>query len=103
MSSSLIEHLLFVIGPGPRAGAEIVDRGHAILVGLDVDECGGGGGERLLKRALELRRVAHGETLRSERACKSRPVVIGNAGELRRQRAILPCRSQTLPSAELWM
>src|SRR5499427_611665 len=90
MSSSVIVQLLFVIGPGARARAEIVDRGRAILVGLDVDERGGAGGQRLFERALELRRVAHGEALRPERARKSRPVVIGNAGELRRQRAVLP-------------
>src|SRR5262245_52144823 len=89
MSSSVIVHLLFVIGPGACAGAEIVDRGRTILVGFDVDERGGVGGQRLLKRALELRGLAHGEALRPERARKSRPIVIGNAGELRRQRAVL--------------
>src|SRR5215813_13277704 len=89
ISSSVIEQLLFVIGPGARAGAEIVDPGHKILVGLDVDERGGGGGQRLFERARELRRLAHGEALRPERTRKSRPVVIGNAGELRRQRPVL--------------
>src|SRR5262249_30725712 len=43
----------------------------------------------LFERARELRRLAHGEALRPERTRKSRPVVIGNAGELRRQRPVL--------------
>src|SRR5215813_8500737 len=90
MSSSVIVQLLFVIGPGACAGVEIVDRGRAILVGFDVDERGGASGQRLFERARELRGLAHGEALRPERARKSRPVVIGNAGELRRQRAVLP-------------
>src|SRR3981189_2692051 len=90
MSSSAIVRLLFVIGPGARPGVEIVNRSRAIFVGLDVDERGGVGGQRLLKGFLERRGVAQGEALRAERAGKSRPIMIGNAGELRRQRAVLP-------------
>src|SRR5262249_58935018 len=90
MSSSVISPLLFVIGPGPRPGAEIVDWCRTVLVGFDVDERGGAGGQRLLERSLQFRRVVHGEALRSKRPSKSRPVVIGNAGELRRQGTVLP-------------
>src|SRR5262249_57797750 len=72
MSSSVISPLLFVIGPGPRPGAEIVDWGRTVLVGFDVDERGGAGGQRLLERSLQFRRIVHGEALRSKRPSKSR-------------------------------
>src|SRR5262245_50474995 len=81
---------LFVVRPGPRPGVEVVARGRAVRGSLDVNERGGPGGQRVLQSVLELRRRAYGESLRSERAGELRPIVIGNAGQLRRQRAVLP-------------
>src|SRR5262245_55898181 len=89
MSSTAISLSSFMVGPGARAGAEIVDRGDAVLVGLDVDERGGAGGERLAVGLRELLRVAHGEGFCAECAGKARPVVVGDGGQLRRQRAVL--------------
>src|SRR5712691_1697504 len=89
MRQSKESHPLFVVGPGPRAGAEIVDRGRAVLGGLHVDQHRRAGSERLLIGALEFRWVAHRKSLRPERAPKTRPIVIRNAGQFRRQRAVL--------------
>src|ERR1700721_2178495 len=72
--------LLFVIGPGPRAGCEIVNRRGTVLVGFHVDEHRGVGRQRLAKGRLELRGIIDREALRPEGAGKGRPVVIGNAG-----------------------
>src|SRR4030081_2481237 len=80
---------LFVIGPGAHPGIEIVDRSWTILVGLDADQHRRAGGKRLLERALELGRIAYYEALCPERARKSCAVMIADAGQLGRQRAIL--------------
>src|SRR5262245_58490892 len=56
VSISLVHLLasLFVVRPRPHPGVEVVDRSRAILVGLDVDQRGGAGGERLPQDVVEL-------------------------------------------------
>src|SRR5688572_33196593 len=90
MSSTVIVYSLFVIGPGSRPRTEIVDWGGTVLVGFYVDHNGGAGAQRLPVAVLELGRLAHRHAVRPERARKAGPVVIRNAGQLHRQRAMLP-------------
>ena len=74
---------LFVIGPSPRAGGEIIDRCRAVLVGLHVDEHRRIGCKSAAKRRLDLRGIIDGEAAGAEGAGKSGPIVVGDAGELR--------------------